>query len=149
MLQILPGPCINNRHQYSENIMLDALRKLSGISMLLYGAAYLAGLLIQGSLREDFVLLGIPLFALVAGVLTLTHRRHHTMTPWRLRWRNARRGAWTLGFVGLAAGIVGTMALSDSNLGPLLGIVFTGPLGFLLGALIGVAWPVGRDSLPE
>jgi hypothetical protein len=40
-----------------------------------------------------------------------------------------------VGAIGLFAGFVGPLLLSDSNLGPLLGILITGPLGFVAGAL--------------
>ena len=42
---------------------------------------------------------------------------------------------WTMGAIGLFAGFVGPLLLSDLNLGPLLGILITGPLGFVVGAL--------------
>lgn len=129
--------------------MLDGLRRLSGIAMILYGVAYMTGLLMQGAVRADLVLFGIPLFAMVAGGLMLVPRREGCLTPWQQRLRNARRGAWALGFAGLAGGIIGPMALSDSNTGPLLGMVVTGPLGFLLGTVVGMAWPVGPARKPD
>jgi len=46
--------------------------------------------------------------------------------------------AVTVGALAFAAGFFGPMFFSDSNLGPLLGIFITGPLGFLFGALLGV-----------
>ena len=42
------------------------------------------------------------------------------------------------GGVAFVARYIGPILFSDSNLGPLLGIFVTGPLGFLLGILIGV-----------
>jgi hypothetical protein len=45
------------------------------------------------------------------------------------------RLGWTVGAIGLFAGFVGPLLLSDSNLGPLLGLLITGPLGFVAGAL--------------
>ena len=45
------------------------------------------------------------------------------------------RLGWTMGATGLFAGFIGPLLLSDSNLGPLLGILITGPLGFVAGAL--------------
>jgi hypothetical protein len=53
--------------------------------------------------------------------------------------------AFGVGFVSLAAGWFGPAYFSPSNLGPLLGIFVTGPLGTLAGALIG-ALSVSRDS---
>lgn len=42
------------------------------------------------------------------------------------------------GAIGFTAGYVGPLIFSDSNLGPLLGIFITGPLGAVLGMLIGI-----------
>jgi hypothetical protein len=42
-----------------------------------------------------------------------------------------------IGAVSFVAGFVGPILLSNSNLGPLLGIFVTGPLGFLVGGLVG------------
>jgi hypothetical protein len=46
---------------------------------------------------------------------------------------------WTLviGTVSFGAGFAGPLLLSTSNLGPLLGIFVTGPLGFLVGGVVG------------
>jgi hypothetical protein len=46
------------------------------------------------------------------------------------------RMGWLVGGAGLALGYLGPLVLTPkSNLGPLLGILLTGPLGFVLGAL--------------
>jgi hypothetical protein len=42
-----------------------------------------------------------------------------------------------IGGVSFVAGFAGPLLLSTSNLGPLLGIFVTGPLGFLVGGLVG------------
>ncbi|HUR96397.1 MAG TPA: hypothetical protein VMY76_17595 [Gemmatimonadales bacterium] len=48
------------------------------------------------------------------------------------------RFGWAVGGVGLALGMVGPLLLTpNTNLGPLLGILLMGPLGFVLGAIIG------------
>jgi hypothetical protein len=50
--------------------------------------------------------------------------------------RASWRAGWRVGAVGLAIGFVGPLVLSPkANLGPLLGILLTGPLGFVVGAL--------------
>lgn len=48
--------------------------------------------------------------------------------------------AWAtlVGGVSFLIGYIGPLLFSDSNLGPLLGIFVTGPLGFLAGALTGI-----------
>lgn len=41
------------------------------------------------------------------------------------------------GGIGLMLGYVGPILLTQSNQGPLLGIFITGPIGFLIGFVIG------------
>ena len=48
-----------------------------------------------------------------------------------LRWANI------IGACAFFIGFAGPLMFSDSNLGPLLGIFITGPLGYLLGGVIG------------
>ncbi len=58
------------------------------------------------------------------------------------------RAGWMVGAVGLALGFVGPLLLTPkASLGPLLGILMTGPGGFVLGALGGavVRWAQGLD----
>jgi hypothetical protein len=51
-----------------------------------------------------------------------------------------------VGAVGLAIGFVGPRVLSPkASLGPLLGILVTGPLGFVVGALAVGAVQAGRS----
>jgi hypothetical protein len=50
--------------------------------------------------------------------------------------RASWRVGWRVGAVGLAIGFVGPLVISpNASLGPLLGILITGPLGFVAGAL--------------
>jgi hypothetical protein len=54
------------------------------------------------------------------------------------RIRSSWRAGFVIGGVGLMVGFVGPLILSPkASLGPLLGILLRGPLGFVLGALIG------------
>jgi hypothetical protein len=55
---------------------------------------------------------------------------------------------WTvvIGTVSFVAGFAGPLLLSTSNLGPLLGIFVTGPLGFLLGGLVGALRVSNRSA---
>ena len=47
-------------------------------------------------------------------------------------------GAASLGFIAFVAGFVGPIIFTpEANQGPLLGIFITGPLGFVVGGLIG------------
>ncbi len=57
-------------------------------------------------------------------------------------------GALSVGGVGLLGGFIGPMIfMPESNLGPLLGIFFTGPIGFLLGFLGGwIYWAMKKNK---
>jgi hypothetical protein len=50
--------------------------------------------------------------------------------------RGAWRAGWMVGGIGLAIGFLGPLVLQPkANLGPLLGILVTGPFGFVVGVL--------------
>ena len=67
----------------------------------------------------------------------------------RRRMRIAAMGGLGLGAIGFAAGFFGPIALApEANQGPLLGIFITGPLGFLLGAVLGYGYAALRER-PE
>lgn len=51
-----------------------------------------------------------------------------------------------VGGISFIAGYVGPILFTDYNTGPLLGIFVTGPIGFLTGALIGIAWSIHRTT---
>jgi len=52
--------------------------------------------------------------------------------------RQSPRCALTLGAVGLAAGFLGPLILNpESNIGPVIGILISGPLGAIAGAILG------------
>ena len=60
------------------------------------------------------------------------------------RWReivgSAVRPAFVLGAIGFAAGFFGPMVFAPgANQGPLLGIFITGPAGFAVGLVYGIA----------
>ena len=61
----------------------------------------------------------------------------------RARIRASWRAGWMVGGAGLALGFLGPLVLTPkAGLGPLLGILLTGPTGFILGAIVGgVALP--------
>jgi hypothetical protein len=61
---------------------------------------------------------------------------HHPDTRARIRrsWRAGR----LVGGIGLALGFLGPLVVTPkASLGPLLGLLLTGPVGFVLGALVG------------
>lgn len=57
-------------------------------------------------------------------------------------------GAIILGFIGFWAGFAGPIIFTpESNQGPLLGILLTGPLGCIVGAAVGyVVWTVKNEG---
>lgn len=62
---------------------------------------------------------------------------------WRSRFRRAIAPALLLGGIGFAGGFFGPMIFApEANQGPLLGILLTGPIGFL----VGLAWGVFRAA---
>ena len=77
----------------------------------------------------------VALWLLTMGVLcwraALSRDQPTTRESLRASWKIG----WTFGAIGLVAGFVGPLLFSTSNLGPLLGILITGPLGFVAGAL--------------
>lgn len=61
--------------------------------------------------------------------------------------RASWQAGWMVGGIGLAAGLVGPLVLQpEANLGPLLGVLMTGPLGFVVGALGAALLRSGRGS---
>jgi len=62
--------------------------------------------------------------------------------------RSIALGACTVGGIGFCAGFFGPLIFApEANQGPLLGILITGPLGFLAGAVGGfVYWWRGRSQ---
>lgn len=56
----------------------------------------------------------------------------------RARISASWRMGWLIGGLGLALGFLGPLVVTPkANLGPLLGILLTGPLGFVIGAISG------------
>lgn len=53
-----------------------------------------------------------------------------------------------VGSVSFAIGFIGPLLFSDSNLGPLLGIFITGPLGLLAGVLAGIILSARQQGQP-
>jgi len=54
-------------------------------------------------------------------------------------FRSSLIGGVAVGTIALVAGLVGPLLLSTARLGPLFGIFIAGPLGFVLGLVLGAA----------
>jgi hypothetical protein len=67
----------------------------------------------------------------------------------RARLQASWRAGWMLGTAGLGVGFVGPLVVApEASLGPLLGILITGPAGFVVGALGGAVSRVRRRPSP-
>jgi len=64
--------------------------------------------------------------------------------------RQSPRCALTLGVVGFAAGFLGPLVLNpDSNIGPVIGLLISGPLGAIAGAILGAIFRALSVSEPR
>ncbi len=65
----------------------------------------------------------------------------------RSRIRAAWRMGWVVGGLGFVLGFLGPLVIAPKgNLGPLLGILLTGPAGFVVGALAAAITGLGERS---
>jgi hypothetical protein len=128
-------------------LSVTAQRIVAGIAAVIFSAytLFLLWQLARGFERFGFDLLVILLmFYGVPGVIIcwwFALRGH--LPESRRHMRVTIRGGWIGGGIGFAVGFIGPIVfVPESNQGPLLGIFLTGPLGFVLGAVIG--WFNGR-----
>ena len=78
----------------------------------------------------------LTLLLLLAGVVAF---RYGASSAARSYVRQALRWALVVGGIGFALGFFGPMIfVPDANQGPMFGIFISGPLGFLLGLVIGL-----------
>jgi len=104
---------------------------------LAYGAVWLSlRNLAQSSIKAWIFWVPITLLLLTMSALccwfTLRGHRPESRAAIRESWR----GGWVVGCVCFAVGFIGPLVIwPESNLGPLAGILFTGPVGFAVGAL--------------
>jgi hypothetical protein len=100
-------------------------------------AGYLAWLNLRREMLDAWIFwVPVALWLLTMGLLwwwtaiggALPATRARIGTSWRL--------GWMVGGLGLALGMVGPLLVTpEADLGPLLGVLMTGPVGFVLGAL--------------
>ena len=100
-------------------------------------ACYLAWRNLQHERRDGWIFwVPIALWLLTMGVLWWWSALARAQPGTRERIWTCWRIGWIVGAVGLALGFVGPLVLAPkAGLGPLLGIMITGPGGFVLGAL--------------
>ena len=88
----------------------------------------------------------IALWLLTMGLLCWWSVLAGQETRARARIAASWRMGWILGGIGLTLGFVGPLVVTPSaNLGPLLGILISGPGGFVLGALGAAVAGATRD----
>jgi hypothetical protein len=119
-----------------NRIVLTIIGAVAALFVISAGDLLISAVQLTLSVR---LLLSLLVVALAATAL------HTGAVPAELA-RSVLRGGLALGVIGFSLGFFGPMLLMpDSNQGPLLGILITGPLGFLSGAVSGaVYWFVRR-----
>lgn len=98
-------------------------------------ASYWAVLIVTG---DGFTNDGLPtLIGAACGLLAGWAVSSH-LTPGSLVW-STLRGGLVIGGIAFLVGFAGPIIVTpDANQGPLLGIFFTGPLGFIVGCIGGL-----------
>jgi hypothetical protein len=121
----------------STSLVVHRVASAAAGSALAYGALWLClRNLGQSGIKAWIFWVPITLLLFTVGVLCwwFTLRGHYPES--RTAIRGSWRGGWLVGGVGFALGFIGPLVIwPDANLGPLLGILVTGPVGFVLGAL--------------
>jgi hypothetical protein len=110
----------------------------AGIGAALIGAAAWLTLRNLSLPTQDGWMFWVPvtLWLLTMGVLCWWSALSGHRTASRTRIQSSWRLGWIIGGVGLAIGFVGPLVVDPkASLGPLLGILVTGPGGFVVGAL--------------
>ncbi len=126
-----------------------------GVRALFCAATFVTVSFVVGFRLGDLVggllyFLGVPmaLGAAVSSAISFTISILAAYLVWRATSRSgiaqlgaALIGALLGGGIGFLGGFFGPIYFApDANQGPLLGIFITGPLGFLIGGLLGAAW---------
>ena len=106
-----------------------------------YGVWSTLGLLRNGV--DAFVI--IPLFTFTVTAILATYAILGGCQGVRRYLGSVLLAGLAVGSLSFLAGFIGPMIFSSSNQGPLLGIFFTGPLGFVIGCVGGAAWTWSRS----
>ena len=113
----------------------------------------LAGLAVWITMRnlrlptQDGWIFWVPI---VIWLLTMSLLCWSVVVPGRARRASVQsswQAGWMVGGIGLLLGFVGPLVVTPTaNLGPLLGILLTGPLGFVVGAIGAAVVRAARGS---
>lgn len=100
-------------------------------------AGYLAWINLRHEKRDGWLFwVPVALWLLTMGVLWWWTAFAEAQPAMRSRIGTTWRIGWIVGGIGLALGFVGPLLVTpNASLGPLLGILITGPAGFVLGAI--------------
>lgn len=121
---------------------------LTAIPFFAYACWRTSTLFAGSGILKNYVLLPIPLVALCIATVILALALARTQIARRII-TFAVVGGVTVGGVGFFGGFVLPILLNPgANQGPLLGILFTGPIGFVLGVVGGVLVALRRKQLP-
>ena len=121
----------------STSLVATRVGSAAAGSALAYGALWLClRNLGQTGIKAWIFWVPLTLFLVTMSALCwwFTLRGHHPES--RAAIRQSWRSGWLVGGVSLAVGYVGPLVVwPGTTLGPLLGILLTGPVGFVVGAL--------------
>lgn len=120
--------------------VLRVLAVIAAIGPLAYAVWHTVPLFTGQGILRNSVLLPMPLSAFTFGALLLWFGLLGSDPIQRRRFAGAMLGGLALGVLGFLGGFFGPLVvMPEANTGPLIGFIFTGPLGFILGCIVG-AW---------
>jgi hypothetical protein len=129
----------------------DLLARVSSAALgtaLLGFAGWLAWLNLRLPSRSDWIFWApVALCVTTMGLLCWWTALGGQEPATRARVQASWRGGWLVGMAGFVIGFLGPLlVMPRANLGPLLGILITGPLAFVLGALGGGVLHKGQQA---
>ena len=137
---MLPNPSNETSHRHT------LLRVVAGVLALIAAPSMVRYLfwMLRGRFDQLFAILAACTTLFVAFCAWVALRGH--LATSRARMKITLMCGLALGAIGFAVGFFGPMMWApDANQGPLLGIFFTGPIGFLAGIALG--WTYARTRV--
>jgi hypothetical protein len=132
----------DHRPRTASRIVAAAL----GIPVAVYGVWY-AGLVLRQGVSAYLYNLWIPFVSLTLAAVLLTFAVGGARAAVRRLLVSALTGGVVLGGVGLLGGIVGPFIVDPRGThGRLVGLLITGPLGFVVGCVIGALMALTRTG---
>ena len=132
----------------SSSLLASRVGSAAAAGALAYGALWLSLRNLEQSGIKAWIF-WMPITLLLATISALcwwySFRAHYpaSRTAIGASWK----AGWLVGGLGGAVGFIGPLIIwPEANLGPLLGILFTGPAGFVLGVLGAVLVRLARAA---